>query len=816
MIKTPGSRTDRIAQACDRCRSKKIRCDGLRPNCSQCVAVGFECKISDKLTRRAFPRGYTESLEDRIRQLESDNKRLSDLLEIKDEQMEMLSRVETTLGGHQHAGLAPTTVPTTGTTRSSCVTHPDVSAFNTPTNTATATTADSSPSDGGDDELHYITRESTSLDSNGMFVGASSGKMFVNALGEKLHTKGYDMSVMTEISKMMENINIYRGGATKSLGQSLRHHSSGSSTALGLPPTPDSVDGVVASNNSNVLSSFPGRSLCDKLVTIYFEEWQSVYSIVDRDSFLKNYTCFLDEQPITCDTDCFVATFSLILLMAHMSCRDKIGLLSEDVGRLESEYKAHMARASQQWNLESLTVLCLSLLYSLHVGNTSDVWRYRSLSVSMALRLGLHKNVKGANDMTRRRIFWLVYALDVFCSATQGSPRLFDDHAIECPFVLSEVDDVGLVNEGETSCQMSFLAFSRILARILDTVYNTGQKMLTFKTLVSLDDELESWWKDLPMLLKFEFSNGAPSARLSPVHQKAPLLLMLFQYARILIHMPSITATNDSNTTRASPSNVTMTQSAKTYLQIYDYLKKRCVTPTLPLNSVHMIALLGGIVTYSAVDYSKGGALLHQTRKLLNGCMRHLEEDRVSGYPGAISRDTYTVLEHIFETCLNNHTEAPAKKASVSRSSPKADKTVRHAVDGSRSASMSSLLTPEQELYTLAGNSLARTGSLQEPVAATPHYSVLSCMNGLNTGKLLEDIISLNLPYRVSPSASSTDHSTRSFSTPMSTNVPIKEESETYFDHSILDEFHGTSTNLDNFNWGDFSFGFQTSSSHDD
>ncbi|KAF3213309.1 Transcriptional activator protein acu-15 [Orbilia oligospora] len=66
LIKTGNSNQVRVAQACDRCRSKKIRCDGIRPSCSQCASVGFQCKTSDKLSRRAFPRGYTESLEERV------------------------------------------------------------------------------------------------------------------------------------------------------------------------------------------------------------------------------------------------------------------------------------------------------------------------------------------------------------------------------------------------------------------------------------------------------------------------------------------------------------------------------------------------------------------------------------------------------------------------------------------------------------------------------------------------------------------------------------------------------------------------------
>jgi hypothetical protein len=98
VIKVGTSSQSRIAQACDRCRSKKIRCDGIRPCCSQCANVGFECRTSDKLSRRAFPRGYTESLEERVRQLESEVRELKDLLDEKDEKIDMLSKLH---GNHR-------------------------------------------------------------------------------------------------------------------------------------------------------------------------------------------------------------------------------------------------------------------------------------------------------------------------------------------------------------------------------------------------------------------------------------------------------------------------------------------------------------------------------------------------------------------------------------------------------------------------------------------------------------------------------------------------------------------------------------------
>lgn len=45
--------------------------------------MGFECKTSDKLSRRAFPRGYTETLEQRVRTLEKELRDSNTQLEAK-------------------------------------------------------------------------------------------------------------------------------------------------------------------------------------------------------------------------------------------------------------------------------------------------------------------------------------------------------------------------------------------------------------------------------------------------------------------------------------------------------------------------------------------------------------------------------------------------------------------------------------------------------------------------------------------------------------------------------------------------------------
>jgi hypothetical protein len=126
VIKVGTSSQSRIAQACDRCRSKKIRCDGIRPCCSQCANVGFECRTSDKLSRRAFPRGYTESLEERVRQLESEIRELKDLLDEKDEKIDILSKMH---GNHRRQSIGPASCPSPADSRTDASPPPKEDTF---------------------------------------------------------------------------------------------------------------------------------------------------------------------------------------------------------------------------------------------------------------------------------------------------------------------------------------------------------------------------------------------------------------------------------------------------------------------------------------------------------------------------------------------------------------------------------------------------------------------------------------------------------------------------------------------------------------
>lgn len=53
----------RVSQACDTCRSKKLKCDGARPVCSSCVSQRRQCLYGTVTKKRGLPEGYVRGME---------------------------------------------------------------------------------------------------------------------------------------------------------------------------------------------------------------------------------------------------------------------------------------------------------------------------------------------------------------------------------------------------------------------------------------------------------------------------------------------------------------------------------------------------------------------------------------------------------------------------------------------------------------------------------------------------------------------------------------------------------------------------------
>lgn len=63
---TTNTSRQRPGVACKECRRRKLRCDGVQPQCGVCVQSGATCEISTERASRGPKKGYIKALRNRV------------------------------------------------------------------------------------------------------------------------------------------------------------------------------------------------------------------------------------------------------------------------------------------------------------------------------------------------------------------------------------------------------------------------------------------------------------------------------------------------------------------------------------------------------------------------------------------------------------------------------------------------------------------------------------------------------------------------------------------------------------------------------
>lgn len=202
--------------------------------------MGFECKTSDKLSRRAFPRGYTESLEERVRALEAEVRELKGLLDEKDEKLEMLSRIQSTS-------------PRMSQRKKSLSAQPPSPA------------TEESRQQEKDNTFKVIQSQSLVNDENSdpHFIGTSNGQSLIDAFQAKIQ----------EVSQTAVDVDMNANAFFAS----------------------DARASTTTVQSKAVCWQAPARLVSDQLINIFFQEWAPLFPILHRPGFLDLY-----EEYVSC------------------------------------------------------------------------------------------------------------------------------------------------------------------------------------------------------------------------------------------------------------------------------------------------------------------------------------------------------------------------------------------------------------------------------------------------------------------------------------------------------------------------------------
>ncbi|KAJ5561689.1 hypothetical protein N7461_000450 [Penicillium sp. DV-2018c] len=619
VIKVGGNgSTSRIAQACDRCRSKKIRCDGVRPCCSQCANVGFECRTSDKLSRRAFPRGYTESLEERVRSLEGEVKELKELLDEKDEKIDVLSRIHSFSPSSQ---------------RATSVRSPSASA-----------TVKSNISDASDLVIH-VERMSirASQQSQNPFTGFSSTQGLADVLTTKLVNNGKSATKLPTVAL----------------------------TAL----APSVVQGA-----PNQTIKTPPRLVSDQLINIFFQEWAPLYPVVHRPTILKAYEQYLN-NPETLQRNVHVmAQLNLIFGIAALSSvsrtnQDPTFFEENWFATLDSSSSVTSVVSLQCFVLGQMYCMTKGDYRTLLRYRALAV----DICHQLGMHEKQENPTNPLEDETRKKVFWSQYVLDRFCSALTGLPVLMREEDIEVEYPV-DVDDENVTETGflptlpgestRISSAIALFGAARILNKALEDLYpsKSGYDVCASK-MRSVTTQLDEWLHTLPAHLRLEFCQDKPSTNVTS--SRSPILSLVYYFIRSLIHRPAVCYADESI---RSSSVLALSDSSKHIIQIFELLDERRLCLSVCINKKELITLSGLGLLWQILDVKYDSRLAKETQKLLGTTMQYLQsESSAAAFEFSTLTHTLIPLGDGLRPATGKHTQemlAPSQKPSKSSKKP--------------------------------------------------------------------------------------------------------------------------------------------------
>ncbi|KAL4879374.1 fungal-specific transcription factor domain-containing protein [Aspergillus karnatakaensis] len=570
VIKVGNAAQSRIAQACDRCRSKKIRCDGVRPCCTQCASVGFECKTSDKLSRRAFPRGYTESLEERVRALESEVRDLKNLLDEKDEKIDVLSRI--------HSFSSPSQQKATPPARS-----PSQPAISNPP-----------PSEGAVHVPEPVLADGTEeVEINGV----PSTRGFADIFTNKLTDQG---RLAPETS-------------TKAL------------IASPIPISHFPLD--------QALKTAP-RLVSDQLINIFFQEWAPLYPVVHRPTILKAYEQYLSDTESFQGNKHDVAQLNLIFAVAALSATSRTNqdptLFEENWSPILESLSGDISVPTLQCYVLAQMYGMTKGDYSSVLRYRSLAV---SICHQLKLHLSQKRpssNTLAAE--TRKKVFWCQYVLDRFCATLTCMPALLREDHIKTEYP-EDIDDENVTATGflptlpgestRISSALALFAAARILNSTLEEIYpSDGGYDIPLSNIRSVAGQLEKWVKSLPPHLRLEFSQDKPSTNVTS--SRSPLLSLVYYFIRSLIHRPAVCYGEDHI---RSPSVLAVADSSKHIIQILELLDERRLCLSVSINRRELVSSAGLGLLWQNLGLKRDSKLVKESQKVLTAVIDQLESE---------------------------------------------------------------------------------------------------------------------------------------------------------------------------------------------
>ncbi|KAH7348098.1 fungal-specific transcription factor domain-containing protein [Pyrenochaeta sp. MPI-SDFR-AT-0127] len=520
-------------QVCDRCRTKKIKCDGACP-CEKCLSAAVQCVASTKLRRKTRARGFAASDED-INRLEKENSELRRLLaverQINRELRDELPQTSVLVQHPEHESL------NAGSFR-----H-QLPAFSLP---SAASGSESAIHDRHAFVVKHMGRMVCDEVDTGRFAGSTTGVHFVLSAQDLCRSFPIWQGQFPEIC--------YKSYLLQPLeNNAVVNAVNGNVTASG-----DSVLTVRAARDALAMT----LEDVSRHVRIFNRYWEGFCPIVLCEQLVQFARSFFVEQNGMRKLDCVeYAVLQSVLLITLLNTDAFTGVNERVASTLQIVCRLH-TKLTLQVDLWSLQAMILFSLFVQKSGRRLWMVPLNGVLVRTAQSLGLHRHsrrfkLEEGEVEWRKRLWWSVYLFDKTTSATHGLPQLISDVdvdsdlPVDCVLQSSQATQLVHPLPGEpTSVSLfcHYVKLAKVIAATLTQLYTTTDRRGGADKIKKLDSELRVWASSLSHnthIRHFEFDEMTRShtRRVSEEDDIiiSPWLELMAHFSRIYIHQPGLT-----------------------------------------------------------------------------------------------------------------------------------------------------------------------------------------------------------------------------------------------------------------------------------
>lgn len=689
----------RVQRACDICRRKKVRCDGGQMpghRCSNCVTYNYECTYVEAAKKRGPPKGYVESLENRLQKMETLLHKLCPDADFTQELGGNLDK-DNWYSDRERAGSSSSALP---------------GAIPPP-----APSPDADGLEPSDDEVIAQRTLTNSLKQMKLnpghirFFGKSSSAMFIQTA--------------------IEAKNEYAGIETPP-------RDSGEKRVI-LPAKRPHVWGIhpwilPTLQADRPHQDFPEPDLLADLTDLFFENINNYYPLMHRPTFdqdIQNGLHFRDE-----------GFGSVVLLMCAVASRfsdDPRVFLADSDSSHSCGWKyftqVQMVRRSllAAPRLYDLQLCFLTSIYLQSTSAPQACWTVIGVGIRLAQDVGAHRRkvyskAPTVEDELWKRAFWCLVSLDRIMSITLGRPCAIQDEDFDLELPVECDDEYWIVTDTELRFQQPpnkpskitffncFLRLNQILAFALRTIYsiNKSKTLLGFvgqqweqHIVAELDSALNKWIDSVPEHLRWD-----PNREDMLFLNQSAFLYSHYYQLQIAVHRPFIPSPRKPSPL-SFPSLAICTNAARSCTHVLDVPFRRSHTVLfynqIALFTSAIVLLLniwGGKRSGLSTDPAKEMADVHK-------CMRMLKHLEPRWHTAGRLWDVLYELASVGDLPLPQASPAPSQKRERGSDSPPT----------SNVPTPSSAYSPAESVRSIAGSkrvSYSQAQQQQQPISSLP------------------------------------------------------------------------------------------------